>query len=1740
MLRLSKLFALKKVREDRRCWGRNYNLHALRNLRRRIQAGHKIERSVELSHRSCPHGKLHGQQSDGTQNRTANAPSTERYKLPNDLNKGHWHQSDKSLNQQASLASPYKSAKRFEQGDAREITKEEAAHRRSQVKELLKIPHSEFDRLVGLINAVTTIMAYHVTNNSCGTGMKKSVSPGSVNTGDRDVGAIQASYIRDDLQKQHQSATTIQKNYRGYQTRKHLMKSRESSNYKVTSHVDSSRSSSQSPQGHSIRSSSRSPCLIREYDTDSAIEYQRRVQMGKLIQPRLAHDGGTTSRDTSLKTTKETSPRYDDVVSSHGLGRSGMNGHFLVDPAKKEAVVTIQAGYRGYRARNDFRKKRQSATTIQTNYRGYQTRKHLKKSRDEHDIVTFQDESSNYKVTSHVDSSRSSSRSPQGHSIRSSSRSPCLIREYERVSAREDRHRVQTGKLIRPRWEHDGGTSRDTSLKTTKTTSPCYDDVVSSHGLDRSGMNGHFLVDPVKEEAVVTIQAGYRGYRARNDFRKKRQSATTIQKNYRGYQTRKHLMKSRDEHDIVTFQDEPADYKVASHVDSSRSSSRSPQGHSSKPSSRSPCLIREYERVSAREDRHRVQMGKLIQPRLGHDGGTSRDTSLKTTKTTSPRHYDVVFFHGLDSNGMNGRFLVDPAKEEAVVTIQAGYRGSRARNDFRKKRQSATTIQANYRGYQTRKHLKKRRDEHDIVTFQDEPVDYKVTNHVDSSQSSSQSPQGYSSKPSSRSPCLSPTYDRDSALEDQRRVQLGKLIRPRLGHDGGTSRDTSLKTTKTTSPRYYDVVFFHGLDSNGMNGHFLVDPAKEEAVVTIQAGYRGSRARNDFRKKRQSATTIQANYRGYQTRKHLMKRHDEHGIVTFQDEPADYKVTNHVDSSQSSSHSSQGYSSKPSSRSPCLSPKYDRDSVLEDQHRVQLGKLIRPRLGHDGGTSRDTSLKTTKTTSPRYYDVVFFHGLDSNGMNGHFLVDPAKEEAVVTIQAGYRGSRARNDFRKKRQSATTIQKNYRGYQTRKHLKKTRDEHDIVTFQDESSNYKVTSHVDSSRSSSRSSQGCSIRPSSRSPCLIREYDTDSAIEYQRRVQLGKLIQPRSEHDGGTTSRDTTLKTTKTTSPRYYDVVFFHGLDSNGMNGHFLVDPAKEEAVITIQAGYRGYRARNDFRKKRQSATTIQKNYRGYQTRKHLKKSRDEHDIVTFQDESSNYKVTSHVDSSRSSSRSSQGCSIRPSSRSPCLIREYDTDSAIEYQRRVQLGKLIQPRSEHDGGTTSRDTTLKTTKTTSPRYYDVVFFHGLDSNGMNGHFLVDPAKEEAVITIQAGYRGYRARNDFRKKRQSATTIQKNYRGYQTRKHLKKSRDEHDIVTFQDESSNYKVTSHVDSSRSSSRSSQGCSIRPSSRSPCLIREYDTDSAIEYQRRVQLGKFIQPRSEHDGGTTSRDTTLKTTKTTSPRYYDVVFFHGLNSNGMNGHFLVDPAKEEAVITIQAGYRGYRVRNDFRKKRQSATTIQTNYRGYQTRKHLKKSRDEHDIGHSSRLSSQGPCLIHEYDTDSAIEDQRRVQRGKLIRPRSEHDGGTSRDTSLKTTKTTSPCYDDVVSSHGLDRSGMNGHFLVDPVKEEAVVTIQAGYRGYRARNDFRKKRQSATTIQVNNHGYKLSKDREKSPIERITSDDDLDAEVKISAFHIQEELNDIMKGEVKVDSSKAPLRRKLGEFEEPTSRAPVKGSQDELPSSKDG
>ena len=180
--------------------------------------------------------------------------------------------------------------------------------------------------------------------------------------------------------------------------------------------------------------------------------------------------------------------------------------------------------------------------------------------------------------------------------------------------------------------------------------------------------------------------------------------------------------------------------------------------------------------------------------------------------------------------------------------------------------------------------------------------------------------------------------------------------------------------------------------------------------------------------------SLQSNFRGYRTRNRLKRWSNEMETIAF--ESSDYnllnklhhpsKVEKQINSSSLSAQSYQVCDNRPSSCSSCASQESDRDSALAYQHRVQLGIVIRPRLGDDGGSeSRGLTSKTTKGSSSSYNDLVCCYGVDVIGKKNTLL--ETKEEAVVTVQAGYRGHLARKDLKRQHQCATTIQ-------VRKHLK----------------------------------------------------------------------------------------------------------------------------------------------------------------------------------------------------------------------------------------------------------------------------------------------------------------------------------------------------------------------------------------------------------------------------------------------------------------------------------------------------------------------------------------------------------------------------------------------------------------------------------------------------------------------------------------------------------------------------------
>ena len=115
---------------------------------------------------------------------------------------------------------------------------------------------------------------------------------------------------------------------------------------------------------------------------------EEREDEGKIKRQEIAE---TIRNEPKLQQQQQEVDETLNDVSSHELSSDGSNRTAnntdsididLEDAQVGDAVVTIQAGYRGHKARNDVRKKKEkqteAAVAIQSGYRGYHTRKEAK------------------------------------------------------------------------------------------------------------------------------------------------------------------------------------------------------------------------------------------------------------------------------------------------------------------------------------------------------------------------------------------------------------------------------------------------------------------------------------------------------------------------------------------------------------------------------------------------------------------------------------------------------------------------------------------------------------------------------------------------------------------------------------------------------------------------------------------------------------------------------------------------------------------------------------------------------------------------------------------------------------------------------------------------------------------------------------------------------------------------------------------------------------------------------------------------------------------------------------------------------------------------------------------------------------------------------------------------------------------------------------------------------------------
>ena len=194
-----------------------------------------------------------------------------------------------------------------------------------------------------------------------------------------------------------------------------------------------------------------------------------------------------------------------------------------------EAASRIQAGYRGYNARQTLKARNQAATKIQAGYRGYTVRKDLEgggisrpNRKDSPVPWRGEEEAAALKIQSAF----------RGHRAREA------IRSERNMNIGENEGKIMAAENS----EENERNQMEKSVNAVKDAKMARDDAATTI---QSSYRGYYTRQQLKNKntAATTIQAHYKGYRARKIRRTRSEAAVTIQSYYRGHRTRESLKK---------------------------------------------------------------------------------------------------------------------------------------------------------------------------------------------------------------------------------------------------------------------------------------------------------------------------------------------------------------------------------------------------------------------------------------------------------------------------------------------------------------------------------------------------------------------------------------------------------------------------------------------------------------------------------------------------------------------------------------------------------------------------------------------------------------------------------------------------------------------------------------------------------------------------------------------------------------------------------------------------------------------------------------------------------------------------------------------------------------------------------------------------------------------------------------------------------------------------------------------
>ncbi|CAL1538719.1 unnamed protein product [Lymnaea stagnalis] len=495
--------------------------------------------------------------------------------------------------------------------------------------------------------------------------------------------------------------------------------------------------------------------------------------------------------------------------------------------------------------------------------------------------------------------------------------------------------------------------------------------------------------DDVRAQSAAKIQAGYRGYKTRQELastqspkktpkrnnqhspvdlaNKEEKAAAKIQAGYRGYQTRKKISEERNQK------------PKKDNVDKKKPESQSkPKSKSEKPGNAAD----DEERAAAK-----IQAGFR---------------GLQTRREISARKEDMAAakiqagFRGYQTRKQlaNERKAVSNPKP-AEKKKDAPKKEIRRDDDDDEQEWAAAKIQASYRGYQTRRELSKRQENaHQKSTSRDEE------------QAAARIQAGYRGY-------------RERKTADKRTQEEQAAARIQAGYRGHAARrelNRSKKQTEEDKAAAKIQSGFRGYQSRKTLARSKPDRdedvVKNASAAKIQAGYRGYRERktaDKYTQEEQAAARIQAGYRGYRERKTADKHsHEQQAAARIQAGYRGYRerktADKHTQEEQAAARIQAGYRGY-------------RERKTADKHSHEEQAAAKIQAGYRGYRTRK-ALNSDQSIAER---EIAYKSITE------------KERASTKIQASYRGYRSRKELKRRRTAALKIQSGYRGYKERRSL-----------------------------------------------------------------------------------------------------------------------------------------------------------------------------------------------------------------------------------------------------------------------------------------------------------------------------------------------------------------------------------------------------------------------------------------------------------------------------------------------------------------------------------------------------------------------------------------------------------------------------------------------------------------------------------------------------------------------------------